>query len=94
MNSEKKPRSIEVTILGQKYSIRGDAPEERIRKLAAFVDAKMKEVHHSAPGITPLKAAIIAALDITDEMFRQRDDHEKVTRDIEEKADALTGLFD
>ena len=86
--------SIEVDILGQKYTIKGDASEEYIKKLAVFVDLKLKEVHNSAPNIAPLKAAILAALNIADELHRLREDHEKAAQEIEEKANVLTGLFD
>lgn len=86
--------SIEVDILGQKYTIKGDAPEEYIKKLAAFVDLKLKEVHNSAPNIAPRKAAILAALNIADELHRLREEHEKATQEIEKKANVLSGLFD
>jgi len=94
LNSEEKMGSIEVDILGQKYTIRGDAPEEYIKKLAVFVDLKLKEVHNSAPNIAPLKAAILAALNIADELHRIREDQEKAAKGIEEKANVLSGLFD
>ena len=86
--------SIEVDILGQKYTIKGDASEEYIKKLVSFVDLKLKEVHNSAPNMAPLKAAILAALNIADELHRLREDHEKAAQEIEEKANVLTGLFD
>ncbi len=86
--------SIEVNILGQNYTIKGDAPEEHIKKLAAFVDLKLKEVHNSAPNIAPLKAAILASLNIADELHRIKDEHEKAAKKIEEKANVLSGLFD
>jgi len=86
--------SIEVTILGQKYTIKGEAQEDYMKNLAAFVDEKLKEVYNASPGITPLKAAIIASLNIADELHRLKETQENLTRNIEEKADALTGLFD
>ncbi len=87
-------RSVEVDILGQKYTIKGDAQEEYIKKLASFVDGKMKEVFGGAPGITPLKAAILTSLNIADELHRLREEQEHITRNIEERTNALTGLFD
>lgn len=86
--------SVEVTILGQKYTIKGDAPEEHIKQLAAFVDAELKEVHSATPSITPLKAAILASLNIADELHKLKDTQENLTKTIEEKANALTCLFD
>ncbi len=86
--------SIEVTILGQKYTVKGDAPEDYIKNLAAFVDEKIKAVYNSSPGITPLKAAILTSLTIADEMHKLKEEQDNLTRTIEEQADTLTGLFD
>jgi cell division protein ZapA len=86
--------SVEVTILGQKYTIKGDAPEEYIKGLASFVDEKLKEVYHASPGISPLKAAILASLNIADELHKFKEAQENITKNIEERANALTGLFD
>jgi cell division protein ZapA len=86
--------STEVYILGQKYTIKGDAPEEYIRALASYVDKKLKEVHGASPNITPVKASILAALDIADELFKTKNQQEELTKHIEEKASALVSLFD
>jgi cell division protein ZapA len=86
--------SIEVYILGQKYTIKGEASEEHIRKLAAFVDNKLKEVHNTAPNIAPVKASILAALNIADELFKLKNEQEEMDKYIEEKTQTLTALFD
>ena len=86
--------SVEIQILGQKYTIKGEASEEYIKRLAAYVDEKLKEIHTANPSITPLKASILASLNIADELHRIRDEHEIAARNIEEKTNALTGLFD
>jgi cell division protein ZapA len=86
--------SVEINILGQKYTVRGDAHEEYIRELAAYVDGKLKEIHEGNPNITPLKASILASLNIADELHKLRNEHEAVARIIEEKTNVLTGLFD
>lgn len=86
--------SIEVTILGQKYTVKGDATEEHMKKLAIFVDGKLREVYDVSPNIAPLKAAILASLNIADELQKLQDAQEDLTRNIEEKAEALSGLFD
>ncbi|MBM4145594.1 MAG: cell division protein ZapA [Nitrospira sp.] len=85
--------STEVYILGQKYTIKGDEPEEYIRDLASFVDKKLKEVYNSSPNITPVKASILAALDIADELFKMKNQQAELIK-IEEKASALASLFD
>lgn len=86
--------STEVYILGQKYTIKGDASEEYIRELATFVDKKLKEIYNISPNITPVKASILAALYIADELFRLRNEQEELARHIEEKTNRLTALFE
>ncbi len=86
--------SVEVYILGQRYTIKGDAPEEHIRKLASYVDNKLKEVYNSLPNITPVKASILTALDIADELFRLKNEQEEMEKYIEEKTETLSALFD
>lgn len=86
--------SVEVYILGQKYTIKGDAPEEYIRRLAFYVDEKLKEVNSSIPNTMPVKALILTALNIADELFRLKNEQEKLAKVIEDKTDVLTALFD
>jgi cell division protein ZapA len=86
--------STEVYILGQKYIIKGDAPEEYIKQLAAFVDKKLKEVYNASPNVTPVKASILAALDIADELFKLKNEQEELAKHIEEKTNKLAALFD
>ena len=86
--------SVEVYILGQKYTIKGDAPEEYIQQLANYVQEKIKEVYNNSPSITPVKASILAAITIADELHRLRNEEDNLTKSIEEKAVELTRLFD
>ena len=86
--------SVEISILGHTYTVKGDVHEEYIKKLAAYVDEKLQEIHAGNPNITPLKASILAALNIADELHRLKEEHDKAAQTIEEKADALSGLFD
>lgn len=74
--------SVQVEIFGQVYSIRGMAEPEHIRELAAYVDAKMKEVQKGTGTVDPHRVAILAALTISDELYRLRErssDFEKST---------------
>lgn len=86
--------SVEVYILGQKYTIKGDAPDEYIRRLASYVDEKLREVYSSSPNITPVKASILAALNIADELMRLKSEQEELAKHIEEKTERLITLFD
>lgn len=70
--------STRVTICGEDYTIRSDSPPEHTRKVAAYVDAKIREVLESASVVESHKAAILAALQITDELFSARQGEEEI----------------
>lgn len=63
---------LKVNIYGNDYPIRGNTDVEYIRKVAKYVDSKMREIGKNASGESSLKVAILAALNITDELYRER----------------------
>lgn len=64
--------TVHVTIFGEDYQIRTDLGEEYTRECARYVDDAIQEAHVGGHVAEPHKAAILAALKITDEMFRAR----------------------
>jgi len=64
--------SVQVEIFGQVYSIKGKDDPTYIRDLAAFIDAKMKEVQKGTGTADPHRVAILTALTISDELYRLR----------------------
>lgn len=67
-----KKNVVRVTILGDEYSIRSDASPERTRAVAEHVDDVIRETMRAGNIVEPQKAAILAALSITDELFDAR----------------------
>jgi len=77
---------LKVKIYGTEYPIKGDSELEYIKQVAEYVDNKMREVNKIAPEISTLKVAILAALNIADELFKERINSEKLeTTDFEDK---------
>jgi cell division protein ZapA len=74
--------STRVRIVGEEYTIRSDAPPERTKAIAEHVDAAIRKVLAN-PSITdPGKAAILAAMSITDELFKAREQDEFVAEEM------------
>lgn len=59
---------VSINILGNEYKIKGDSDPEHIKKVASFVDLKMRELE--GKGVSPKKIAILAALNIADEYLK------------------------
>jgi cell division protein ZapA len=81
--------SVKVEICGSEYRIRGDADPEHIQEIAHYVDSKMREVSKETSLGSTLKVAILAALNIAGELFRERDDRNKLLAHVEERAEEL-----
>ena len=64
---------LKVNIYGKQYPIRGESDPDYIRRVARFVDTKMREIDTEAEGLPALKVAILAALNITDELFKAQE---------------------
>lgn len=70
--------STRVTICGEEYTLRTDASPERTRAIAAHVDRAIRDVMGSAAVVESHKAAILAALSITDDLFKEREGRAEV----------------
>ena len=56
-------------MLGSSFSIQSDESEEHIEKVLSYLKNKITEVRERNPGIEPVKTALMAALNITDELM-------------------------
>jgi cell division protein ZapA len=63
---------VNVTIVGEEYAIRSDASPEHTRAVAGYVDRAIRAVMNSGAVVESHRAAILAALQITDELFQER----------------------
>src|SRR3954451_14277748 len=83
--SEKRS-SVKVTIVGQELTIRSEASPEHTRDVAASVDKTIRSIMNSGAVVESSRAAILAALQITDELFRAR----AAQNELNESMDALS----
>ena len=87
-------RVIPVEIHGQRYPIRSGLDPEYVAKLAVYVDEKMRAAADSTPTGDSLRLAVIAALNIADELFRCRDGNRLRDGALAERAGELERLLD
>ncbi len=87
-------RVISVEIHGQRYPIRSSLDQDYVLRLATFVDQKMGVVAASTPGSDSVRMAVLAALNIADELFRAREATRAKDTQIAERASELEQLVD
>jgi len=76
--------AIEIEILGQKYTLKGEADKDHIKRLSEFLNTKIGEVLNSSPRVAPIKAVILAALSISDDLFKLREENKNFNSNAEE----------
>jgi cell division protein ZapA len=88
------PKSaVRVTIGGEEYAVRSELPPEYTREVAAYLDATLKRVRDSLPSVESHKAAILAALSITDELFQARRGDREIAARLTALADQIAPLL-
>ena len=85
--------SIRVEIYDQSYHLRGTDPEY-IRDLAEYVDTKMRLISQQAATVDSVKVAVLAALNIADELHMLKRRSETIAQDYAAQAEQLSGALD
>ena len=82
---EDRPIKVTAKILGEDYTIRGRASEEHILRIARFVDDKMLQVAQAHPKLGTSRVAVLAAINMADELFKIKEQYEQLTQLLEEE---------
>ncbi len=77
-------KALDVEILGQRFTISSDAEEGYMLKVAGYVDGKMQELMQGAKPGAKSNVAMLAALNIADELHRLKDSHEAVLHRLDQ----------
>ena len=86
-------RRVEVTLLGQTLTLRTEATPDYVRSLARYLEERVATLQRT--GVKdPMKALTLAALDITDELFRARDERQRDEGDVGDRMKVLVALLD
>jgi len=89
---ESKLNVISVVINGQEYAIRSHLNKHYVLELATYLDDLISAAASEIQNAEPERAAVLAALNIADELFRQR---EKTTKgQIKERTEKIEQLLD
>lgn len=85
---------VKVEILGREYTVKSDEEEERVQKIADYVNRKMKEVLQSVKTVSTLNVAILAAMNIASDYFDSEEAQRMIARVIQAKSSRLIEMID
>ena len=88
-----RKNAVKVVIVGEEYTVRSELDPEYTRQVAAHVDAAIRRVLQAGPIVESHKAAILAALAITDELFEARKQQQEMAARIAQLTENLARLL-
>ena len=93
-NEDKAGIAVPVTIFGQAYTLRTEDDPSYVESLAEYVDGRMREVADLTRTADTAKIAILAALNITDELRKREQYPDDVERSIAIRTGQIESLLD
>ena len=87
-------RVMHVDIQGQRYAIRSELDAKYVNDLAAYVDQRMERVGRELSSTDGVRLAVLAALNIADELFRARMDSSGVASQLLSRAADIERIVD
>lgn len=87
-------QSVSVEIAGQTLSIRSDEGPEYVQELADYVDAHLRELTDGRRSYSLQRMALLVAMQIADELFREKDLRRRYRARVEARFAALAAALD
>ena len=86
-------KSIKVKIFGSEYPLRGES-EELTKKVANYVDQMINSIHTKIPEQPPLTVAVLSALNITEDLFKEREKMKSLAGLVESEIGRMNDFLD
>jgi len=80
---------MRVNIFGSEYVLKADENEAYLTEIAKYVDQKMREIDRSQAINSNLKIAILAALNIADELYQSKQYQDRLLDLLNEESGKL-----
>ncbi len=88
-------RQLRIDVLGTSFVIQSDESAEHLARLSSYVKARIEEVKSRYSFADPLTVAVLAALNIADDLFKSRDGRDQPTgEEISSVAERLLNRID
>ena len=82
-------RSVAVQVAGQRYTLKTDQDDRMVKSLAAYVDAKFRDVQKASHSPDTQAVAILTALQLAEELFQARQAATDLKKSVRDKARTL-----
>ncbi|HXO88720.1 MAG TPA: cell division protein ZapA [Candidatus Acidoferrales bacterium] len=85
---------MKIEIYDQSYNVNADGNEEYLHELAAYVDGKMREIASATKMVDSLKVAVLASLNMADELFTARARQDSIEGPLRKRVEKCVALVE
>ena len=93
-HSQPGSETVKIEIYDQSYNVNADQNEEYLKELAAYVDGKMRSIAEATKMVDSLKVAVLAALNIADEMFTLRQRQQDIEGPLRKRVEKCVAMVE
>jgi cell division protein ZapA len=86
--------SYKITVLGQELSVVSDSGDEQVTEIVQYLNKKVEEIIRSGSGLKTLNVAILAALNVSEELLKLKVVNRELCDQLESKAEKLIQLIE
>ena len=86
-------KSIKVKIFGSEYPLRGEN-EDLTKRIATYVDTMLTQIHDKIPEQPQLTVAVLSALNITEDLMKEREQNQQAVMHLETEIVKLNNYLD
>ena len=85
---------MKIEIYDQVYNVSANQNEEYLTELASYVDGKMRSIAEATKMVDSLKVAVLAALNIADEMFTLRQKQQEIEGPLRKRVEKCVAMVE
>ncbi|HAA73839.1 TPA: hypothetical protein DCE37_01810 [Candidatus Latescibacteria bacterium] len=89
-----RPEVVKIRLFGTDYDVESSADIDYTKKIGRFVDEKMHEVAQTLSLRSVSTIAVLAAVNLADELRQIREGSDRIDRAAAQSADRLSALID
>lgn len=90
----RRGHNVKIDIYDQSYNVNSGENEEYVKELAAYVDSKMREIAEATRMVDSLKVAVLAALNITDELLALRRRQQELEGPLRQRVEKCVAMVE
>lgn len=85
---------MSLELFGQRFTVVSDNDESHVRDIVDFVNRRLEEIRDQSRRIQTDQIALLAALNIAEELFRERQNAAALRRRVRERSVKMLGAID